>query len=142
MPDVIPIDAPLRERREALLAAQVAAQNRSDIEGVIGTFAHPRFELVGSGRIYDGAAEVARYLRESREAFPDQHYDLITMHHADDAVICEFWMSGTHKGSVQGFEATGRHFRARMASFFLFDGDRLVGQRVYYDTRSIVRQLV
>ena len=141
MSTVVPIDQKLRERREATVSAFVTALNRSDIEGAVRAFASPRFELVGASRVFDGADEVVRYFRESREAFPDQHYDLIAMHHADDALICEYWMSGSHKGDIHGFEATGRHFRARIASFFLFEGADLLCHRVYYDARSIVMQL-
>ena len=63
------------------------------------------------------------------------------MHHGDDAVVCELWMSGTHLGSGPDFEATGRRFRCRTAVIFSFVGERLVGARVYYDTGTIARQL-
>jgi steroid delta-isomerase-like uncharacterized protein len=130
-----------RARREALLTRLIDAQNRSDIDGALACFTEPLVELVGADRIFRGADEVRAYLRDSRSAFPDQRFELITMHHADDAVICEFWFGGTHRGDIHGFEATGRGFRVRMAAFFSFDGDDLVGQRVYYDARSIVMQL-
>lgn len=131
----------LRAHREALLRRLIDAQNRSDIDGVLAAFTEPQVELVGANRQFHGAVEVATYLRDSRSAFPDQRIDLITLHHADDAVICEFWFGGTHRGDIHGFEATGRGFRVRMASFFAFDGADLVGQRIYYDARSIVMQL-
>ncbi len=134
-------DPELRSRREDLLARLIDAQNRSDIAGVLDCFARPEVELVGANRHFRGADAVGSYLRDSRSAFPDQRFELITMHHADDAVICEFWFGGTHRGDIHGFEATGRGFRVRMASFFSFDGDALVGQRIYYDARSIVMQL-
>jgi len=66
---------------------------------------------------------------------------VIEVHHADDAVVCELWMTGTHLGSGPDFEATGRHFRCRTAVIFSFVGERLVGARVYYDTGTIARQL-
>jgi hypothetical protein len=50
-------------------------------------------------------------------------------------------MSGTHLGSGPDFEATGRRFRCRSAIIFGFDGERLMGARVYYDTGTIARQL-
>ncbi|HUW04587.1 MAG TPA: nuclear transport factor 2 family protein [Acidimicrobiales bacterium] len=130
-----------RARRQALLQRLIDSQNRSDIDGVLACFAHPEVELVGANRRFTGSDEVGTYLRDSRSAFPDQRFELIMMHHADDAVICEFWFGGTHRGDIHGFEATGRGFRVRMASFFAFDGDDLVGQRIYYDARSIVMQL-
>jgi predicted ester cyclase len=59
----------------------------------------------------------------------------------DDTVIAELWMSGTHRGPRPGVEATGKRFRCRLAAFFRFEGDALVGVRVYYDTATIARQL-
>jgi ketosteroid isomerase-like protein len=50
-------------------------------------------------------------------------------------------MSGTHLGSGPDFEATGRRFRCRSAMIFSFEGEALVGCRVYYDTGTIARQL-
>ena len=81
------------------------------------------------------------YFRESRSAFPDQRNELIALRHADDAVIVEFWLLGTHRGPLLGMEPTGRTFRCRMTAFFLFDGPRLICERVYFDSATILRQL-
>ena len=56
-------------------------------------------------------------------------------------VIAEFWLRGTHEGSFRGLPATGRSFECRMAALFLFDEDRLVCERVYFDAGTILRQL-
>ena len=37
---------------------------------------------------------------ETRAAFPDQRNELIALHHADDAVIVEFDLLGTHNGQL------------------------------------------
>ena len=50
----------------------------------IGTFAHPRYEIVATGDVYDGAEEVSRYYEETRAAFRDRRNELIALHHADD----------------------------------------------------------
>jgi hypothetical protein len=63
------------------------------------------------------------------------------LHHADDAVIVEFDLLGTHLGSFRGLPPTGRAFKCRMTAFFLFEEDRLVGERVYFDSATIQRQL-
>jgi steroid delta-isomerase-like uncharacterized protein len=131
----------LRRRREEIVRAHMEAENVHDYEAAIATFAHPRYELVATERVYDGIDEVREYFRESRTAFPDQRNELIAMHHADDAVISEFWLLGTHSGPLLGMAPTGRSFRCRMTAFFLFDGDRLMGERVYFDSATILRQL-
>ena len=91
--------------------------------------------------MYDGADEVRHYYAITRGYFPDLSFEVIAVHHADDAVVCEMWMTGTHLGSGHDFEATGRRFRCRTAVIFSFDGEQLVGARVYYDTGTIARQL-
>jgi len=117
------------------------AENAHDYPTAIGTFSHPRYEIIATDRTYDGLSEVQAYFRESRTAFPDQRNELIALHHADDAVIAEFWLLGTHKGPLMGIEPTGRSFRCRMTAFFIFQGTDLICERVYFDSASILRQL-
>jgi predicted ester cyclase len=116
-------------------------ENRLDFDAALKTFTRPRYELIGLGRTYDGAAEVAEYFRTSRGPFPDQHNELISLRHADDAVVVEFWLMGTHLGPLGDVAPTGRTFRVRMAAFFEFEGDELVCERVYFDPGEILRQL-
>ena len=77
----------------------------------------------------------------SRAPFPDQRNELIALHHADDAVIVEFWLLGTHLGPLGDLAPTGRSFRARMAAFFVFEGDGLVCERVYFNPGDVLGQL-
>ena len=81
------------------------------------------------------------YFAESRRAFPDQRNELVALHHADDAVIVEFDLLGTHLGPLRALPATGRTFRCRMSAHFVFDGDQLLCERVYFDQLTIMRRL-
>jgi steroid delta-isomerase-like uncharacterized protein len=143
MSDAIPASSPgqLRERREAVVREHMESENHHDFDTTIGTFAHPRYEIVPTGDIYDGEAEVRRYFAETRAAFPDQRNELIALHHADDAVIAEFYLLGTHLGPLRSLPPTGRAFRCRMTAFFFFEGERIVCERVYFDQSTILRQL-
>ncbi len=131
----------LRAEREAIVRRHMEAENVHDFDTVIETFAHPRYELVGTGQVHDGEAEVREYFRTTRSAFPDQRNELIALHHADDAVIVEFWLLGTHQGPLGGLAPTGKAFRCRMTAFFVFEGAGLVCERVYFDSGTILRQL-
>jgi steroid delta-isomerase-like uncharacterized protein len=131
----------LRERREAIVREHMASENVHDFDTTIGTFEHPRYELIATGEIYDGEADVRRYYAESRAAFPDQRNEVVALHHADDAVVVEFILLGTHLGPLRGLPPTGREFRCRMTALFVFEDDRLVGERVYFDQATILRQL-
>lgn len=131
----------IRRTREEKVRRHMEAENVHDFDAVIGTFERPRYELVGTDRVHDGEEAVRAYFRETRTAFPDQRNELIALHHADDAVIAEFWLLGTHEGPLGGLAPTGRSFRCRMTAFFLFEGDGLVCERVYFDSGTILRQL-
>ena len=130
-----------RARREEIVRRHMQAENAHDYPAAIATFRHPRYELIATDRVHDGRAEVEEYFRESRTAFPDQRNELIALHHADDAVIVEFWLLGTHRGPLAGIPPTGKSFRCRMTAFFVFDGADLVCERVYFDSATILRQL-
>jgi steroid delta-isomerase-like uncharacterized protein len=138
---VTPIGTKLHQHRQQLIERLLSAQNRGDLDAALTCFTHPRYELIGNNRVYDGADEVRHYYGVTRRYFPDLRFDVIATHHGDDAVVCELWMTGTHLGSGRDFEATGRSFRCRTAVIFSFDGEQLIGARVYYDTGTIARQL-
>lgn len=131
----------LRERREAVVRRHMASENVHDFDTTLATFGHPRYELIATDRIHDGEEAVRAYFVETRTAFPDQRNELISLRHADDAVIVEFWLLGSHKGPLLGVAPTGRSFRCRMTAFFLFEDDALVCERVYFDSATILRQL-
>src|SRR3954469_8586777 len=131
----------LRARREEVVREHMESENAHQFDTTIATFGHPRYELVATGDVYDGEDAVRAYFAESRRAFPDQRNELVALHHADDAVIVEFDLLGTHLGPLRALPPTGRAFRCRMSAHFLFDADRLVCERVYFDQLSIMRQL-
>jgi steroid delta-isomerase-like uncharacterized protein len=131
----------LRAHREAIVRRHMESENTHDFDTVIATFGHPRYEIIATDQVHDGEAAVRAYFRDSRAAFPDQRNELIELRHADDAVVVEFWLLGTHRGPLLGFEPTGRAFRCRMTALFIFDGPDLVCERVYFDSATILRQL-
>jgi steroid delta-isomerase-like uncharacterized protein len=133
--------ADLRARREAVVREHMDSENVHDFDTTIATFGHPRYELVATGDVYDGEDAVRAYFAESRRAFPNQRNELVALHHADAAVIVEFDLLGTHLGPLRALPPTGRAFRCRMSAHFVFDGDHLVCERVYFDQLTIMRQL-
>jgi steroid delta-isomerase-like uncharacterized protein len=135
------VTAALRKKREQKIREHMETENTHDFDATLETFEHPRYELIATDEVIDGSADVARYYEETRNAFPDQRNELIALHHADDAVIVEFDLLGTHKGSFRGLPPTGRSFKCRMTAIFVFEEDRLVCERVYFDSATILRQL-
>jgi steroid delta-isomerase-like uncharacterized protein len=127
--------------REAVVREHMEAENRHDFDAVIDTFDHPRYELVATGQVYDGEEEVRGYFAASRGAFPDQRNELVAMHSTEAGVWVELDLFGTHEGEFLGFAPTGRSFRCRMAALFVFEGERIVAERVYFDSLTILSQL-
>jgi pterin-4a-carbinolamine dehydratase/ketosteroid isomerase-like protein len=128
-----PAPATLAERRLAVVRRHMEAENDLDFETVMATFAHPRYELMATGRVFDGDEEVRRYFASSRRRVPDQrNTDAVLRTAGDDGVLAEFDLLGTHADS-------GRTFRTRMAALFLFEprGDGIVCERVYFDSASV-----
>lgn len=137
----MPLDPELRARREATIRRHMEAENVLDFDATLATFKRPRYELIATGEVHDGPDAVMAYFKASRAAFPDQRNELIAMHHADDAIACEFWLRGTHQGELAGIAPTGKAFECRMLALFVFEGDGLVCERVYFDAGTILRQL-
>lgn len=131
----------LRRRREEVVREHMDSENRHDFETTLKTFSHPRYELIATGEVYDGEDAVRGYYAATRASFPDQRNVVHTIRHADDAVIVEFDLMGTHRGPLRGLPPTGREFTCRMVALFLFETDRIVGERVYFDSATILRQL-
>jgi steroid delta-isomerase-like uncharacterized protein len=134
----------LARRRLELVREHMRSENEHRFEDTLATFDHPRYEIVGTGDVYDGADAVAEYYRSSRAAFPDQRNENTVLHSAENAVIAEFDLVGTHRGELRGIPPTGRSFRCRMCAVFEFepDGEQIVCERVYFDQGTIARQLL
>ena len=135
------VSAKLRQQREEIVVEHMESENRHEFDVTLETFDHQRYELIGTGDVYDGPREVADYFEETRTAFPDQRNELIALHHSDDAVIVEANLYGTHDGPFRGLPPTGRSFEMRFCALFVFEEDRLVCERVYFDAGTILRQL-
>ena len=125
----------------------MALETVHDWDGVIATFAHPRYEMYGSGAVFDGEAAVRAYFAASRTPFPDQGNEIISIAHDGDTVLVEFWLTGTHLGPLRAGGKTiapsGKSFRVRMAASFEFapGADKIVCERPYFDQGAVLRAL-
>jgi len=137
----------LAERRLQTVRDHMALEVTHDWDAVIATFQHPRYEMHGNGAVFDGEAAVRRYFALSRTPFPDQGNEIIAISHADDTVLVEFWLTGTHSGPLRlgdrVIQPTGKSFRVRMAASFEFasGSDKITCERPYFDTMAVPRAL-
>ena len=134
-------DPGLRRARQQILDAHSAAESAHDLDAVIATFHHPRYEIVPTGDVFDGEEAVRAYHAENFTGVPDFRVEPIRQYHADDAVLEEAWVSGTHAGTYHDLPPTGRFVRVQVLGIYVFEEDRLVCERVYYDLLTVLKAL-
>ena len=138
----------LKTRRIKTVRDHMALECECDWDAVMATFEHPRYELYGSGRVFDGEEQVRSYFAASRIPFPDQANEIISLAADDNATVhVEFWLTGTHLGPLnmgsRVIESTGKRFRVRMAATFEFapDSDKIICERPYFDQNAVLKDL-
>jgi steroid delta-isomerase-like uncharacterized protein len=132
----------LRRRRLEVIGEHMDTEVTQDFDRTLRTFnGHPHYEIMATGQVFDGDDEVLGYYRTTRAAFPDQRHDNVRYHVTDSEVIVEFDLLGTNLGEFYGFPPTGKAFRVPVIAVFFFDGDRIVNERIYFDSASLVAQI-
>lgn len=135
------IDEVLRKNREVTCLGHMTAENAHRFDEAIGFFSRPRYELVATGEVYDGTAELGGLMQDNVTAFPDFRYDYERIHHADEAIVVEGTFRGTHEGTWRGLPATGRRVEFPMLIVFAFEGEAMMGERIFFDLNTALRQL-
>jgi predicted ester cyclase len=131
----------LRAARQAVLDAHSAAESAHDLDALIATFHHPRYEIVPTGEVHDGEAAVRAYHAENFAGMSDFSVRPVRVFHTEDAIIEEARVGGTHDGTYHGLPPTGRKLELDVLGIYLFEEDRLVCERVYYDQLSVLMGL-
>lgn len=131
----------LRERREEVVRRHIDAENDGDIDAMIASFHRPRYQVVPMDVLSDGEAAVRELVGGLVSGFPDLRCEPVVIHHADEAVIVEARLTGTHRKEWAGIAPRGRRMDVAIACIFDFDEDRLVNETVYFDFATLQRQL-
>ena len=138
----------LAARRIETVKRHMALEITHEWDAVIATFdGHPRYEMYGSGQVFDGEQAVRAYFAASRTPFPDQGNEIISIAHGGETVLVEFWLTGTHSGPLKigdkTIPPTGRPFRVRMAATFEFPpgSDKILCERPYFDQTAVLKAL-
>lgn len=133
----------LRAGRLARVEEHVALENDHDLNGILSTFVEDaRFEDTPWSERHEGREGVRGYYASLIAAAPDLHIDIRERHVADEVVVLECMITGTHSGMWRGLLPTGRRFAFPLCAVYTFDGgDRLTGERIYYDRATVFHQL-
>ena len=136
------LDDGLRQRRLALIKEHMDTEVTKEFDRTLATFnGHPRYEIMATGQVFDGDNEVMNYYITTRTAFPDQRHENARFHVTDDTVITEFDLLGTNLGEFYGLPPTGKAFQVPLIAVFFFEEDRIINERIYFDTASLVTQI-
>ena len=136
----------LKDRRSARIAIveqHIRLENDHDLEGVLRTFGETaRYDDEPWGEHYTGRDGVRLFYEQLMKALPDLEIAVQRRHIAEDAILVEVVIRGTHLGGWRGLPATGRRVEFPLCGVYTFDADdRLAGERIYYDRGSVLRQL-
>ena len=138
----------LTKARLKTVSDHMALECECDWAAVIATFEHPRYEMYGTGQVFDGEEAVRGYFDASRTPFPDQANEIISLAAGDNNTVhVEFFLTGTHLGPLnlgaKVVEATGKSFRVRMAATFEFaeNSNKIVCERPYFDQTAVLKEL-
>jgi len=134
---------PKQSARIAIVEQHIRFENDHDLEGVLRTFGeNARYDDEPWGEHYTGRNGVRQFYQQLMKALPDLEITVQRRHLAEDAIVVEVVIRGTHLGGWRGLPATGRRVEFPLCGVYTFDADdRLAGERIYYDRGSVLRQL-
>jgi steroid delta-isomerase-like uncharacterized protein len=129
--------------RIAIVEEHIHLENQHDLEGVLGTFGDAaRYDDEAWDEHYNGSDGVKLFYTQLMQALPDLEIDVKRQHVTEDAIVVEVIIRGTHFGDWRGLPATGRRVEFPLCGVYTFDAaDRLVGEKIYYDRGTVLRQL-
>lgn len=81
-------------------------------------------------------------VRTSRAPFPDQCFAINELIAEPDKVVATWFWTGTHKGEVAGFAASGKTITMSGLTVYYFDGERITGHWQVVDRAGVYQQLV
>jgi steroid delta-isomerase-like uncharacterized protein len=129
--------------RIALVEQHIRLENEHDLEGVLATFGDTaRYDDEPWAEHYQGRDGVRQFYSQLMKALPDLEIAVQHRYVAEEAVIVEVLIRGTHRGAWRGLPATGRRVEIPLCGIYTFDAnDRLAGEKIYYDRGTVLHQL-
>jgi steroid delta-isomerase-like uncharacterized protein len=136
------VEEPLRTQREELVIKHINAESANDVETALETFTIPRYDLRPlGGDVIEGVEQVRDLIAGFSTTLPSVTYVADKIHHADDAVIVEYRVNGTHDADYLGIPASGAKLDHPAIAIYQFDGPNLVGEKIYMNVQGLEAQL-
>jgi steroid delta-isomerase-like uncharacterized protein len=120
----------------------VLAENRRSIEGLLETLsAEPVYEVMSTGAAHRGRQAVANFYKNLFESMPDVTFNLMDVFVAENGVVEESVLVGTHTGDLFGLPPSGRPVRLPLTIVFPMRAGQILGERLYFDLDGLQRQI-
>jgi steroid delta-isomerase-like uncharacterized protein len=122
------------------------AWNERDFDEIAeATAAEATITIVGSGDTFQGVEGSRAYNTMWADGFPDGKLTVDRVIESGDYVVVEFTGRGTHTGtlvtSMGEMPATGRSLTLQLCDVMEFKDGKLLDQKTYFDTGSMMAQL-
>jgi len=129
--------------RIATVERHVKLENAHDLEGVLSTFGNNAYyDDEAWGDHYAGHDGVRAFYEQLMAALPDLEIEILKRHVAEENIVLEVMIRGTHMGTWRGLPGTGQRVEVPLCGVYTFDeDDRLAGERIYYDRATVLTQL-
>ncbi len=129
--------------RIQLVEEHVRLENLHNLDGILDTFGpDARYDDEPWGDHRVGRDQVHLYYKQLLAAAPDLQIEVRHRYATYEVVILEVTISGTATGDWRGLPGTGVSFRFPLCAIYTFDQeDKLLGEKIYYDRATILRQL-
>ena len=132
----------LKAYREELVVRHIDAENRNDAVTALATFTRPKYDLRAvEGPVVEGEDAVHALIASFGTALPQITYVARHIHHAADAVIVEYQITGRHEGEYNGVAPTGSAVDYPAIAVYEFEGADLVCERIYVNLRGLESQM-
>jgi steroid delta-isomerase-like uncharacterized protein len=120
----------------------VLAENRRSVDGLLDTLSdEPVYQVMATGAVHRGRDAVSAFYTGLFQSMPDVTFDLIEVFVAENGVVEESVLIGTHTGDLFGLPPTGRPVRLPLIIVFPMRGGKILGERLYFDLDGLQRQL-
>ncbi len=109
---------------------------------VLDEIIHPDYRYEGpDGAQLHGPDELEQLIGSFRAGFSDFHAAITSEVEDGGLVAMTMTLTGTHDGEFDGFPPTGAFMTLPIAVFSRIDGDRIIEDREFYDTGTMLAQL-
>jgi steroid delta-isomerase-like uncharacterized protein len=134
-------DSDAARANRAALEEHLRAEIAGDLAGTLATMTDEPYLRNGTGLEARGRDAVAEVYATRFRNVPDQAFEVTRSIVTDDTGVIEGFINATPRGTFSGLPAYGKRIRVQATVWIEFADGKVAGERGYYDTAELRRQL-